>query len=205
MRSLQIGSLIDVGANVGQFSLLARTFHPNIQIHAFEPLPLVSARFERLFARDQNMHLHRIAAGEMSGAADIHVSARPDSSSLLPITDLQSKIFPGTAQASVATIRIERIDDVLQGVILNDPLMIKLDVQGFELSALKGMPKLLQRAHYVYAELSFMELYQGQPLAHEVVAWLAVAGFRFSGAYNPTHATDGSAVQVDILFTKIRT
>ncbi len=203
IRSLKLGTLIDVGANIGQFSLLARAIHPQILIHAFEPLPSAAAHYERLFMHHSGVNLHRVAAGEMAGMSEIHISGRPDSSSMLPITELQNEIFPGTAQASVATIQVERVDDVLKASVLVDPVLIKLDVQGFELSALKGMPKLLQRAYYVYAEVSFKELYKGQPLAHEIVAWLSSVGFRFSGVYNPTAAGDGSAVQADFLFTKV--
>jgi len=203
IRSIELGTLIDVGANIGQFSLLARALHPNASIYAFEPLPAAAVRFERLFAQDRAIYLYRLAAGEIPGMASIHVSGHPDSSSLLPITDLQNKLFPGTAQTSVLNIHVNRIDDVLKDIALLKPIMIKLDVQGFELSALKGMPKLLQAAQHVYAEVSFKELYEGQPLAHEIVAWLAAAGFRFAGVYNTTAAADGSTIQADILFTKV--
>jgi FkbM family methyltransferase len=202
VRALHLGTLIDVGANVGQFSLLARTFHPHVLVHAFEPLSGPAARYERLLSRDHDIHLHRVAAGDTPGAAKIHVSGRPDSSSLLPITDLQNTLFPGTAEVMAETIKVVRADDVLDDAVLPDPILIKLDVQGFELTALRGMPNLLKRARYVYAEVSFRELYKGQPLAHEIVAWLATAGFRMAGAYNPTTARDGSAIQADILFER---
>lgn len=203
MRALTPGTLVDVGANKGQFSLLARTLHPDLLIHAFEPLSAPARRYRRLFSHQQNVHLHPIAAGEASATAEIHVSGRADSSSLLPITDLQDKLFPGTAQASVETVRIERVDDILSEAALADPILVKLDVQGYELAALKGMPKLLARARHVYAEVSFQELYEGQPLAHEIIAWLASRGFRISGAYNPSIAGSGAAIQADLLFSKI--
>lgn len=202
IRALQISTLIDIGANIGQFSLLTRALHPDAHIHAFEPLPMAAAQYERLFGKDRRTTLYRLAAGERQESSEIHVSGRPDSSSLLPITDLQNQLFPGTSQASVMTIQVNRIDDVLKDVALPEPILIKLDVQGFELSALRGMPDLLQRARYVYAEVSFRELYKGQPLADEVVGWLANAGFRLAGAYNPTIASDGSAIQADFIFRK---
>lgn len=202
IRALQISTLIDVGANIGQFSLLTRALHPHARIYAFEPLPSAADRYERLFGGDRLTTLYRLAAGERQETSEIHISGRPDSSSLLPITELQNKLFPGTSQASVMTIEVNRIDDVLRDAILPEPILIKLDVQGFELSALRGMPHLLQRARYVYAEVSFRELYKGQPLANELVEWLAKAGFRLTGAYNPTTAADGSAIQADFLFQK---
>ncbi len=49
--------------------------------------------------------------GPQAGEAQIHVSARDDSSSLLPITARQNALFPGTAEAGTATIRVARLAD----------------------------------------------------------------------------------------------
>ena len=202
IRPLDINSLIDVGANIGQFSLMAHALHPTLHIHAFEPLPGAAERFKKLMQDRPNTTLHLNAAGEVAGNANIYVSKRVDSSSLLPITELQDRIFPGTAQSSVEKVRVVRIDDALEVSDLPKPIMIKLDVQGFELSALKGMPKLLRHAQYVYTEVSFKELYRGQPLAHEILVWLSEIGYQISGVYNTTEASDGTSIQADILFTK---
>lgn len=202
LRSIEVGTLIDVGANIGQFSLLTRSLHPRAIIHAFEPLPEMADRYEALLGDDGHTTLHRIAAGETTELAEIHVSGRPDSSSLLSISERQNEIFPGTSEVSSLTIPVERVDDVLRGAALIDPVLIKLDVQGFELAALKGMPELLSRATHVYAEVSFVELYQGQPLAHEIIAWLAKQGYRIAGVYNPTFTHEGVAVQADTLFAR---
>lgn len=132
----------------------------------------------------------------------IHVSGREDSSSLLPISAVQADLFPGTAEKGRAEIRVERGDDVLAAVDLPRPLMVKLDVQGFELSALRGLTQTLARADYVYAEISFVELYQGQPLADEIIAWLRENHFRLAGIYNLTLSPEGISVQADALFSR---
>lgn len=202
MRSIAIATLIDVGANVGQFSLLVRATHPNAEIRAFEPLAAMAEAFAALFRDDPAVKLHRVAAGDLPGAVEINVSGRPDSSSLLPISARQNEIFPGTAKASVETVEVVRIDDCIAAEELAKPILVKLDVQGFELQALRGMPKLLSDAQYVYAEVSFLELYEGQALAHELIAWLAGSGFRIAGVYNVTFTQAGAAVQADMLFMR---
>ena len=201
VRSTQIGTLVDVGANVGQFSLLVRALHPEAQIHAFEPLPDMAARYRAVFAGDARVTLHEVAAGEEAGEAEINISASADSSSLLPITARQDAIFPGTAKVASRTITVARIDDVLAEPLAG-PVFVKLDVQGFELAALKGMPRLLEKADRLYIEVSFMELYEGQVLAPEMIAWLAERGFALRGAYNPVCAENGEAVQADFLFAR---
>jgi FkbM family methyltransferase len=202
MRSVPFSTLIDVGANIGQFSLMARTLHPAAIIHAFEPLRLMADTYERLFAGDARTTLHRCAAGTSAMTMDINVSNHPDSSSLLPISDQQSQLFPGTQKASVEQVRVVRIDDELPVDALSGPILVKLDVQGFELEALKGMPRLLARASWVYVEVSFMTLYEGQPLADEICAWLAENGFKISGVYNPTYSDEGVSIQADLLFAR---
>ncbi len=202
MRSVAFTTLIDVGANIGQFSLLTRKLHPDATIHAFEPLSAMAATYERLFAGDAKTILHRCAAGTSAMTTQINVSNHPDSSSLLPISDRQSQLFPGTQKASVEEVRVERIDDVLPVDTLAGPILVKLDVQGFELEALKGMPRLLARASWVYVEVSFMTLYTGQPLANEIHAWLEANGFEMAGVYNPTFSDEGVNIQADLLFAR---
>lgn len=202
IRALEVGTLIDVGANIGQFSLLTRALHPRANIHAFEPLPAMADRYADLFADDERVKLHRIAAGEGEGTAEIHVSGRPDSSSLLPISNLQNKIFPGTAEVSLLSIPVRAIDLVMQDADLHGPILVKLDVQGFELAALKGMTGLLGRVAHIYVEVSFMELYVGQPLAHEIIDWLAGQGFHIAGVHNISLTDDGVSVQADVLFLR---
>ncbi len=80
--------------------------------------------------------------------------------------------------------------------------MLKLDVQGYELEALKGCEDLLDSFSYVYAEGSFVELYEGQVLAGDLVAWLRERGYTLSGVYGVVYDNHGRSVQADMLFRK---
>jgi hypothetical protein len=93
MRSLNVATLVDVGANVGQFTLLTLAFNPGAQVEAFEPLSGPASVFEKLFANDGRVRLHRVAIGSAASVATMNVSRREDSSSLLPITDAQTENF----------------------------------------------------------------------------------------------------------------
>jgi FkbM family methyltransferase len=203
MRATPAATIIDVGANIGQFSLMVRAIHPHATIHAFEPLRAMADTYEQLFAGDSRVTLHRCAAGASASVAEINVSKQPDSSSLLPISDRQSAMFPGTEQAGIERVEVKRIDDVLDVAALPAPILIKLDVQGFELEALKGMPQLLERAQWVYVEVSFASLYTGQPLANDILHWLNAQGFELSGIYNATYS-GGVNVQADLLFARLK-
>lgn len=202
LSSLSCRSVLDIGANRGQFALAARRTLPDARIFAFEPLHEPAARFRATFAGDQRTVLHEAAIGPESTDAAIHVSRRDDSSSLLPITATQSSIFPGTAEAGTTTVKVGPLSDFVTEAQIEPPALLKLDVQGYELEALKGSESLLHRFAYVYAECSFVELYEGQALADEVIAWLRERGFHLRGLYNPAQDKGGRVVQADFLFAR---
>ena len=200
LQGLACACVVDIGANKGQFALLARRLFPSARIVAFEPLPGPAAVFRRVFAKDARVTLHACAAGERAGTVSMHVSARDDSSSLLSIGREQTRIFPGTQEAGRAAVEVHRLDDVINPEEITAPALLKLDVQGYELPALRGCEAILDRFQYVYCECSFVALYEGQALADEVIVWLRERGLRLVGVYNMANDRDGRAVQADFLF-----
>src|SRR5436190_2084753 len=98
MGEIQPKTVIDVGANKGQFSLLVRAHFPNAWIHAFEPLDEPAQIYRRVFRKDQRVILHPVALGNRNGIAEINIAKRDDSSSLLAELPLQQTIFPETKQ-----------------------------------------------------------------------------------------------------------
>lgn len=194
--------LIDVGANKGQFSLAFRNLNPSAQIHAFEPLKLAAATFRRVFEGDARSELHELAIGASDGTAEIHISRRDDSSSLLPIGSLQTTHFPGTDELQTSEVTVVRLLTALRGQKLARPALLKIDVQGFELEVLKGCEEYLDQFSLIYCECSYIQLYDGQALAHQIISYLAPKGFVLRGTYNPAYARDGSPVQADFLFER---
>ena len=169
---------------------------------AFEPLAVAAAKFRKVFQGDVSVVLHQAAIGPEAGEAIIHVSAADDSSSLLPISRVQQRLFPGTGEVRTETIKVGRLADFVCAREIVGPALLKLDVQGFELEALCGCEDLLECFACVYAECSFVELYEGQALADQIVARLREQEFKLSGVYNLCYDKKGKAVQGDFLFTK---
>ncbi len=191
---------VDIGANRGQFSLAVRHWAPRASVIAFEPLPNPAKIFREIFIGDARITLHEFAIGPQRGGCEMHVSSRDDSSSLLPISSLQSRIFPGTEEASTLLVQVAPLDSFLRAVDIQSPALLKLDVQGFEYEALLGCESLLRVFDRIYCECSFVELYSGQKLAADVIEWLATRGFSIAGIYNLSYDAEGRAVQADFLF-----
>jgi FkbM family methyltransferase len=195
-----LATVVDIGANRGQFALAVRQWAPKARVFAFEPLVGPAYIFRKVFKGDSMVTLYRVAIGTETGEATINVSRHDASSSLLPIGAMQEKLFPGTGEIQKETIRIGRLADFISVKDIAAPAMLKLDVQGYELEALRGCEDLLLRFSLVYVECSFVELYTGQSLADEVIAWLREHNFRLQGVFNIFYDKKGQAIQGDFLF-----
>ncbi|WP_199268706.1 FkbM family methyltransferase [Cognatiluteimonas profundi] len=199
LKQISCRTVVDIGANRGQFALVAMEMFPEAQIFSFEPLTKPAETFRRVFA-DRTAKLFPVAVGPTRSQELIHLSARDDSSSLLPITSAQSALFPGTEEISTQTVEVSPLGLQIKADQIVAPALLKMDVQGFELSALAGCEDLLSRFCYAYIECSFIELYEGQALADEVIRWMAARGFSLDGVYNVSFDLKGRAIQADFFF-----
>lgn len=200
LAQLHFATAVDIGANRGQFALAVRACAPQATLISFEPLPEPARKFRQVFARDTRTVLHEVAIGPTFDEVVMHVSARDDSSSLLPISSVQEEMFPGTGEIDAVPVRVAPLEAFLDGRTLHGAALLKLDVQGYELAALQGCESLIDRFQWVYCECSFMELYTGQALAADVVTWLNHHGFDIVGMFHAEYDRWGRAVQADLLF-----
>jgi hypothetical protein len=93
---------------------------------------------------------------------------------------------------------------VVHAAEIAQPALLKIDVQGYEKEVLEGVGSLLKTFAWIYVECSFMELYAGQTLAHEVITMLAKRGFRLDGVYNLSYDRNGLAIQGDFFFVNVK-
>jgi len=203
LEDLPVRTVIDVGANVGQFSLLMTELNPEATIRAFEPLPAGADVFERLFAERPRVRLDRVAIGDEDGTATLRVSRRPDNSSLLRMAPAQLRFAPGTEIASTLEVPVRRLDGLIDLETIIRPTLLKLDVQGGELAALRGAERLLGVVDHVYVEVSFLTLYEGQPTADRVLTLLMERGFALAGLGGIARETGGRIAQTDLLMSRV--
>jgi len=200
IRLCAANSLVDVGANKGQFSLAFRALRPAAHIIAFEPLPEAADIYERLFARDRLTRLERVALSNSKGAAQFHVTDRADNSSLLKPGKGHERAA-GVRCARTIEVPVERLDECVDVSRLAHPILLKVDVQGGELDVFEGCDALAD-FDYIYAELGFVALYEGQPLFQEVNEYLARRGFTIAGVFDQIVTAEYGPTQVDVLFRR---
>ena len=107
-----------------------------------------------------------------------YINILDNTSSLLPLNkQLTSQFVEIRHLHTVRTekAKTQRLDDLLKYVPRVD--FLKLDIQGFELHALRGAHDLIKRTLVVHCEVSFAEIYEGQCHFSDVEAFLREKGF----------------------------
>lgn len=145
------------------------------RIIGFEPLE--HRRRERL--DNDNTGLTLLPAFIGDGREHVFHLNEPDAtSSLLPfnraVTDRLLELAPLRTIATEPALT-STLDEALVGEAYVD--LLKLDIQGFELTALRYAKAVLQRTLVVHCEVSFAEIYKGQALFSEVEQYMRAAGF----------------------------
>lgn len=139
------GVFIDVGANIGSFSLVAARHAPQGQIIAFEPSAYHLSRLEHNIALNNFNHVHVVRCGlsDHTGSATLHL---PFNSNSISNTGGAS-LFAETREAHLETetIQLLRLDDYIESNALSRLDVIKLDIEGAELMALRGAENTLRQ------------------------------------------------------------
>jgi FkbM family methyltransferase len=202
LEDLGLDTVVDIGANRGQFALCVRRLFRNATIYSFEPLQRPAAVYRRVFEHDTAAKLFPVAIADEAGGAVMHVTRWDVSSSLLPPAQAQYDSFPFSEEARQESVTKARLSECLDSGLITGTALLKLDVQGFELAALKGCAELLSCFRYVYVEASFVQLYAGQPLAGEVLSYLLRAGYSLIRVANLSEGRARRPIQADFLFIR---
>ena len=194
-------TILDVGANRGQFALVAARRWPQARIVCFEPLPEPRSTLQRVLRGHPRLQVVDAAVSDREGVSQMHISRADDSSSLLAITERQTALFPGTEEVRTLEVRMTRLDTEIPPGTLERPAALKIDVQGAELSVLRGATNLFPEVDAIVVECSFLELYGGQALADDVIRFMQENEFVLSAMAAPTTDSLGNVVQADLVFT----
>lgn len=131
------GVVIDVGANLGAFTVNLAVRRPDLHFHSLEPVTATCDWLRANIRRNglgERVHAHRLAAAERAGALEITNRSYTDNHLVVGEGGAQ-----GTEVVPVITLDEFTAEHGVQGIDL-----IKADVEGAELRVLRGAERLLR-------------------------------------------------------------
>jgi FkbM family methyltransferase len=172
-----IRTVLDVGANAGQFAAQLRAEGYRGRIVSFEPVASAHAILTRVALPDPLWTVtSAMALGETEGRAEINVAQNLASSSLLPVLRRSVSAADISSHVAKEIVKVRRLDDVVAQE-WEAPFAMKLDTQGFELHVLRGAPHTLAHTDVLVAEMSLVPLYEGAASFVDLYRFLEDAGF----------------------------
>lgn len=169
--------VFDAGANVGSVTAEYLKAFPTAEIHSFEPCPKIFNRLRDRHGRNERVHVHERAVADTAGTLTFYEAENHATNSLYPTADEAGLLFGSSKTKTSRTDQVKSvtIDGYCQEHGINRINLLKLDIQGGELNALRGAAGLLELSQIdvIYTEVEFYELYQKQPLYHDIASFLA--------------------------------
>jgi len=205
MEVHNIDTVLDVGANTGQYGSHLRAGGYKGKIISFEPL---HDAYEALLSRaniDPAWSAFNLALGDFDGDSEINVSANSCSSSLLGMLPDHEKSAPHSIYIGKETVKINRLDTIF-GECCGDSnnLYMKVDTQGYGEQVLSGARKSLERISGIQMEVSLVQLYENEALIEDIVGMLRQRGFApMSIEPGFGDQVTGQLLQADFVFFRI--
>lgn len=183
-ETTHVRTYIDIGASTGLYVTYVNDLFRPAAIHAFEPLPEARATLAALGARIPGLVVHPLALADAPGERTFFENEYGPASSLLRVSGHAKRAFPTAQRERPTTVPVARLDDVLDPAALEPDILVKIDVQGAEDQVIRGGRAVFSAAKLVLVEMSFVPMYEGQPLFGEVHRLLEACGLALAGFKN---------------------
>ena len=119
------------------------------------------------------------AAAESNKSATLNVANNGQSSSLLRLGTHQDS-YPSIKFINQVTVDLLEVDDWLDKLGVNRKIynFVNIDIQGYELEALRGMTRQLHYVDYIYTEINTSEVYKECANVADLDEFLGRLGFK---------------------------
>ncbi|MBK9332787.1 MAG: FkbM family methyltransferase [Ignavibacteria bacterium] len=199
LRGFKPKNIVDIGANNGEWSKLAKKIFKNSDFFLIDPLKEMEIDLSDFCKVNPGSKYFLYGVGSKNEKKFLTLGGvnLTGSNLMFEENELLKKVN------EQREIQIITLDSLLENGELPLPDFVKVDIQGFELEALKGGEKLFQITEVFIIETNFFEFMKGVPLAHEVIIYMAEKGYviyDFPGFLR--RPFDGALAQMDVCFVK---
>lgn len=202
LKHYQIDTIIDVGANIGQYGTELRNIGYKGNIISFEPTREAFEKLSKCAKNDPLWKVFHSSLGERDGKAAINISKNSVSSSILDSLPELVESAPEASFIKKEEIDIKKLDSIFESLDLkNKNVYMKIDTQGYESQVLEGSRNSLPKIKGVQIEMALIPSYEGAIGFQEMSLKLQDLGFNLisieSGFYDKT---TGKLMEVDGVF-----
>jgi len=197
-----VNGILDAGASTGRITRKFLKAFPEAKAYAFEPQPMYRDRLTALSEKDTRISPQFLALGEQKGNLELQITESAGCTSLFKPSGRMQEMYPAeaavkeTAMVDVVTIDEWRAEQGNPGIEV-----MKFDIQGGELAALRGAHKTLRESTLlVYTEILFNPLYEGGAVYSEIDLCLREAGFVLYNIYKPKTDDNGMLMWSNAIF-----
>ncbi len=204
LESGQCDTLVDIGANKGQFLAAALDYFRPRRWVAIEMLPDLAQhlRDHPQFATGEGLVLN-CAVGESAGRRTVLRSVYSEASSLLRLDPRASEWYGiDLTQHESGDAQVRSLDAICEEYEIDRIDVLKIDVQGYEREVIRGAKRMLGRTANLIIEVEFVRVYQGQALAGEIQSELEACGFSFRQYLSEYRNSTGQLLHGDALFRR---
>lgn len=178
-ESYEIDTVLDIGANAGQFAQQIRgeLGYAN-RIISFEPLTSAFESLKEKAKNDSNWDAYNFALGDTDQKQEINIAGNSLSSSLLDMLPAHIMAAPDSKYVGKEEIEVRKLDSIFDNLCgTSNKIYMKIDTQGFEKKVLDGAASSLMQIDLVQMEMSLVPLYEGELLFDEMCALMSEKGF----------------------------
>ncbi len=194
--------VVDVGANVGDWSLGIALLTNAPKIIAFEPVPKNFQRLQNKTQTYSQIQCINSAVGAKAGQADMYVEKIHELSSILPLRNELRQVHEITnVSPEKVSVPLQTLDDALSAE--PEISLLKLDVQGYEPEVLAGAHAVLQRTKALISEVVYVPYYEGDVqfgTLHNLIT--SIASFKLYGITAPHCSSDRQPMWADAIYIK---
>ncbi|MFT3980979.1 MAG: FkbM family methyltransferase [Ferruginibacter sp.] len=148
----------DVGANVGNYSLMLQQYFPAAVIYSFEPNPSSFKRLQSRFAGNANIHLLQKGLGAEQADLTMYSYGLDDASEHASMNKDVMKELHEAGEAVSFTVPVDTLDAYCRSNAVDTIDFLKIDVEGFELEVLKGAKEMISRKKIGLIQFEFNEM-----------------------------------------------
>lgn len=194
----EVDTIVDVGANAGDWAAAALRFCTPRRLMCVEPDPALASALRRRFGAAADVI--EAAVGSSAGTATLHVMTNSQLNSLLPAETAMAGLFPSEFQPTARIdVKVVRLDDIAAAAARIT--LLKIDAQGFEKQILAGAAETLARTDLVLLEVNWQPHYDGEATFSELDAVLQGHGFCV-GNYSKPKVWQDKALFADFLYLR---